>query len=321
MLSAPRFQRLETAVLLGLYVGMSLSLAAGQLRLGGSVLLTLFAVFVFVVSKRIRARADNPPPAFLLVAMGLLCGAGGAMLFLVSDFGMKLPPFWLNLQRPLSYQGFVLLPILGVGGFILPRFFGMPSRQDFPESMRPSREWSAKAWAALGAGLLILGSFCLEAAGWYALGYSIRAATTLVFLIVDVPFHHAFRRRNALAVCLLAAFTFMVAGLAAGAVLPAYRVALLHVTLMGGFAVITFTVATRVVFGHSGQQPLLGNPNRWIYGVLGMMLLGMTTRVSGDFYPAVMGSHYSYGAILWGAGALAWAWKVLPKVFQADDGD
>jgi hypothetical protein len=225
------------------------------------------------------------------------------MISLLMHFQMDLPLFWVNLQRLLAYQGFVLLPILGVGGFILPRFFGLPSRQDFPESLRPSPGWTRKAGTALAAGAVILGSFVVEAAGWHRTGHALRAGAALAFLLLEMPLHHALHRRNALAIALF----------------PSGRVALLHLTLAGGFAALTFAVATRVVFGHSGSQPLLRAPNRWMHGVLGLMLLGTATRISGDFWPGILPTHYSYGAILWGAGAAWWAWRVLPNVLVADD--
>ena len=83
---------------------------------------------------------------------------------------------------------------------------------------------------------------------------------------------------------------------------------------MGGFAVITFVVATRVAFGHSGNLQRLKAGNRWLIISVGMMLFGMATRISGDFWPKIMASHYNYGALLWAAGVFLWAWKVLPKV-------
>jgi uncharacterized protein involved in response to NO len=58
------------------------------------------------------------------------------------------------------------------------------------------------------------------------------------------------------------AFVGIGAGFAAIAFFPEYRVALLHLTLIGGIAIITFVVATRVVFGHSGNLGLLQRRNR-----------------------------------------------------------
>ena len=102
------------------------------------------------------------------------------------------------------------------------------------------------------------------------------------------------------------------------ALFPAFRVGLLHLTLIGGFAVITFTVATRVVFGHSGNLEKLKGRNRWLLVAVALMLIGMATRISGDFWPKIMASHYTYGAIIWIAGVLLWSSYALPKVLQVE---
>ena len=81
---------------------------------------------------------------------------------------------------------------------------------------------------------------------------------------------------------------------------------------------ITFTVATRVIFGHSGQLERLKGKNRWLLVSIGLMLFGMATRISGDFWPNIMGSHYSYGAIIWTTGVLLWCFYALPKVLQIE---
>jgi uncharacterized protein involved in response to NO len=94
---------------------------------------------------------------------------------------------------------------------------------------------------------------------------------------------------------------------------------LLHLTLIGGFAVITFTVATRVIFGHSGNLERLKGKNRWLLVALGLMLFAMATRISGDFWPKIMASHYIYGALIWVIGVTVWSCFTLPKVLQADD--
>lgn len=102
---------------------------------------------------------------------------------------------------------------------------------------------------------------------------------------------------------------------------PGYRVGLLHLTLVGGFALITFVVATEVVFGHSGNLARLKGRNRWLLVAVGLMLVGMATRISGDIWPQVLVSHYIYGALLWIAGVLLWAVYVLPNVLIAGTED
>ena len=101
------------------------------------------------------------------------------------------------------------------------------------------------------------------------------------------------KKTNALGIALRIAFGALISGFILVAIFPAYRVGLLHLTLIGGFAVIAFTVATRVIFGHSGNLEKLKAKNRWLLVALGLMLFGMATRISGDFWPKIMASHYS----------------------------
>jgi len=228
------------------------------------------------------------------------------------------PARWVTFQHLLSYQGFVLLPILGVGTYLIPRFFGLPNRQDFAESRTPPPGWLPKAAAAAATGGLILVSFWVEAAGWYRTGAGIRLAASALYLAREIPVHRAPGTSDALATPLKLAFALLLSGFLAVLMFPAYRIALLHLTLIGGFAMITLTIATRVVFGHSGNRALLAGRNRWLKVSVFLMLFAMVTRVSGDFWPKIMASHYIYGALLWAIGAGVWAYYVLPKVLTPD---
>jgi uncharacterized protein involved in response to NO len=133
--------------------------------------------------------------------------------------------------------------------------------------------------------------------------------------------HRAGWSGGAMAWSLRAGLGMVLLGLLLVVLWPAYRVALLHVFLVGGLGVVTMVVATRVIFGHSGNGPLLKAPNRWLWWSLGLIVLGMATRISGDFLPHIMISHYNYGALCWAIGIGIWAWKVLPKVLLRDPED
>jgi hypothetical protein len=281
------------------------------------LLLLLVTTFGFMMLWRVRRRNDLPPPGFILVLLAFAClGAGTALsLFLPAA---EETARWAQLQHLLSYQGFVLLPILGVGAFLFPRFFGLPNRHDFPEALTPSPEWRGKAVWALGTGLAIVASFFVEAAGAQRGGIALRLAAVACYLLHEVPLHRSAAAPGAVSALLKLGLALILAGLAAMLIVPQYRVALLHLTLVGGFALTTMAVATRVVFGHSGHQHLLGAPNRWLKVAVGLMLLAMVTRISGDFWPKIRVSHYNYGAVLWVLGALTWAWWVLPKVRVPD---
>ena len=72
------------------------------------------------------------------------------------------------------------------------------------------------------------------------------------------------------------------------------------------------------MFGHSGNLAHLTLPNHWLKISVGLMLLGMATRISGDFLPRILVSHYNYGALLWTSGVLLWSIYTLPKLLLAD---
>jgi uncharacterized protein involved in response to NO len=318
MLSAHPFRLIEVIVLLALHLATVFSLAAARVLAGDVLFLALLAVFFGCAAFRASKRKDTPPPGFVLVGLAFLCIAAGTIISILGNF-RDLDIFWLTLQRLLSYQGFVLLPILGVGPFLLPRLFGMANHHDFPEALIPTRGWAKKALFALATGTVVIGSFILEAkGGWVRAAHALRFAATFVYLVLEMPFHRAPKADNPLGASIRVAFIGVLAGFLAVAMFPGYRVSLLHLTLVGGFAVIAFVVATRVVFGHSGNLALLKGRNRWLLVAVGLMLLGMATRMSGDFWPKLLVSHYIYGAILWIAGALLWSVYVLPKVLIAD---
>jgi len=116
--------------------------------------------------KRAKDRKDTPPPGFVLVGLAFLCVLAGAILGVVQPWMDEGGAYWITLQRRLSYQAFVLLPILGIGPFLLPRFFGLPSQHDFPEGLARSALWKRKAALAAATGVLIVSSFFIELQGW-----------------------------------------------------------------------------------------------------------------------------------------------------------
>jgi uncharacterized protein involved in response to NO len=318
MLSAPPIGSGNVLLLLGLHLSMVVAFATQHMAWGDRLFLALLGFFAVLMFRRARHRQDTPPPGFVLVGLAFLCVTAGTLLAVFPPGQDEAGAYWVNLQRLLCYQGFVLLPILGIGPFILPRFFGLASAHDFPESRAPAAAWWRKAALALGAGGLIVASFFMEVEGWVRTAYAVRFAVTLVYLALEFPFHRAPGVGNALGVSLRIAFAALAGGFVFIVLWPAARVSWLHLTLIGGFAVTTFTVATRVVFGHSGNLEKLRGRNGWMLVAVGLMLLGMATRISGDYWPRIRESHYNWGAAIWIAGVLVWAAFVLPKVLEVE---
>jgi uncharacterized protein involved in response to NO len=319
LLSAPPLGARNVFTLLTLHLSMVVAFALQKIFWGDVLFLALLLFFIALIAMRLRHRQDTPPPGFVLVGLAFACVLAGAIIALFEPRMEDAAAYWIPLQRRLSYQGFVLLPILGIGPFILPRFFGLPNPHDFPETMIPSGIWKKKAALAVAVGLLVIASFFIESAGRVRSAHGLRFGATLVYLLLEFPFRLAPKMTNSLGIALRIAFAALISGFILIAIFPAYRVGLLHLTLIGGFAVITFTVATRVLFGHSGNLEKLKLKNRWLLVAVGLMLFGMATRISGDFWPKIMFSHYSYGALVWVVGVAVWGFYALPKVLQADE--
>jgi uncharacterized protein involved in response to NO len=317
MLSAPRLTVPEVGLLFAVHTSLIVAHAFARTAVGDALFLLLLGALVVSLGLRLLRRQDVPPPGFVLVGLAFLCGAAGTALALLQD-RLEDQFFWLYLRPLLQFHGFILLPILGVGGFFLPRFFGLPNRHDFPESRTPPPGWIRQALWALVVGAAILVTFVIEAKGMARVGSALRFLVSAGYLYWQVPFFRSRVRNASLALALRIAFLLLPAGFLAVALFPMYRVALLHLTLIGGFSVLTLCVATRVVFGHSGQQAAFSARHRWLTVAVVLMLLGMLTRISGDYWPKILVTHYSYGALLWAGGLLLWAIRVLPSVRRPD---
>ncbi len=306
LLGTPRFSAWELAAVVLLHgAGMT-----AHVRLDSDLGDTLFlcALSVFALGLAIRAvflREDDPPPPMLMAALGLGCAFTG----LITGKVVALTGGDASLRRfavLLLYQGFLLLPILGVGTFFFPRLLGVPMREG----------GHAKA---LACALLVIASFAVEA--WFSVpgGLALRAVAAGVFLATGVPWG-GFRlaRAGTLSAALKLSLGFGLAGLLAAALLPAQHIALEHLLYVGCFGLLTLVVASRVVLGHSGQGHLATGKLWPVRVITGLALLAALTRATANFIPKVLDSHYLYAAIAWALAVLVWLFWQRRGFFRAD---
>jgi uncharacterized protein involved in response to NO len=302
----------------GLLGAAACHLGAAHLT-GDLVYLASLGGLFFLLARRWLQRSDLPPPSFVLVILGLVCGAIGHALLVAASLPSLVWPTGVQLfGHLLATQAFVLLPILGVGAFLLPRFFGRDSRQNFAESRQPPAGWAATASFAGVCGILIILSFAAEAGGDRLFAWLLRGTIVLGYLLLEVP---AFRRARAggtLPSLIRLALIAMPLGYALMALLPANHLALLHVVFITGFGLLTLAVASRVILGHSGQSHRLSRPSWLLRIVLAGFVCSLVVRVTADWLGDARFTHYGYAAALWLTAAIVWAWCVLPAVTQAD---
>jgi len=319
LLDTPRFTLWESLLFAILLPGsVALHLAQFSLAGDGVFLLTLL-LFGFVLLRRVRVRKDNPPPAFLLVAGGLLSAIFGVSIQILGQIPNFILPGWLTaFGRLLLYQGFVLLPVLGVGAFFLPRFFGLPNRQSLPESLSFSPEWKRRAALALGCALLLTVSFLLEALAFFRFAYALRALVMAAYLLREVPIHKANSAPGSLVLGLRIALFSVPLGYGLMAIFPADALSFLHVVFITGFSLLILTVASRVIYGHSGHPEKFSAILWPIRFLSSLIIIAMLTRVSADWMPDLRFDHYSYAAIAWILGVAIWAATILPAVRKPD---
>jgi len=279
----------------------------GAHRAGDICFLLCLVVFIRTLAKRFRQRQDSPPPNFVLVALGLVSGVVGAGLVAYGETAQYSLAYQFG--SALLNECFVLLPILGVAPFFIGKLLDLPSA-NLPESRAFPPAWRREAAFAALIGGLTIASFAIDIFDWPRIGGWLRVIALALYTGGRVPF----RGRSFLANYLRVGIVTALFGFAVMALWPVYRVAGLHIVFITGFNLIAFTVAIRVVFGHSGNLELLAK-RLWFFIAAGALLyLAMLSRFTADLAPAVRVLHLVAGAICWLVAALVWMMKVLPKV-------
>ncbi len=275
----------------------------------------LFLLVLQFAVRRFRgggAARRRPPAAFVLIPIGVLAGLAGAGLLAVSESPAGAAGPGGALGRLLVEQGVFLCFAVGVGNLVLPLMAGAPPPADLGAT--PAERRRALGFAV--AGLTIVASLILEAAGWSRGGPALRAVVVVLGLAVGAgawrpPGRPGLHRR-----LVWLSVWLMPIGLLGAALWPDYRVPALHVLFIGGFSLMAFGVATHVVLSHAGPEHLaLGRPPAIAF-VGGALIVAMLARVTADWSDTYF-AHLGWAAATWLAGAGVWLAFIGPKVLRA----
>lgn len=312
---APALTWPETGTLLAAFMVNLAASATGHIALGDAAFLVSWTLLMgaFAVRGVFLAKA-SPPPGFLLVTIGIAAALAGTTLLLIHRVD-PLTPFAHRLALLLLQEAFLTCAILGVGSFLFARFFPDVGGEHLPPSI-PS---------AAAAGILLLGSYGLQAVGPASLAIAMRCLLISGCLCQFLPPGFLSQRRigtlgnilRCAVVCyalgplllLLAPDTFHT------------RIAVEHIYFIGGFGLLILAVASRVILGHSGQAQAFHRNSTVLRWVLGLAILGMLTRVVADLVPSIRVSHHIYAAAAWILTIILWSWALLRFVGRPDEED
>ena len=224
-----------------------------QLFIAGQTMFVIAHFMLITLAfRRYRGRQQDPPETFSLVGLGLLSGTLAALINAGIAWNI-VGPFWDPLGKRLLTEGMVLLLVLGIGGFLGPRLLGFAQLPQFTNIQRGIEQpGSSKAPFYTIAGLVILLSLIAEYGfGLSAMAFVRAAAASIVILSTLQPWRLP-AVRTTLSWCVWFAHWFVILAVWIVAIVPRYRIDLLHILFIGGFTLLILAVGTRVTLSHGG---------------------------------------------------------------------
>jgi uncharacterized protein involved in response to NO len=303
-------------MLLALTLPVALTLAAwrGHLALSQALWVALLLMLVGFVVR--RALAPHPhkqvPGGFAWLPVSLLMGLVGSLLTAVPGAMAARHPALHLVGQGLLTQGMLTGLVLGVGTLLLPvLLYGRAP------SLAEDHLTGVSGALHLGAALLFVASFWLEAQRSTMLGYGLRALLCLGLLLGPMglwrrPSESGWHRRFVW----LAAWLLPL-GYGLVALFPQHRVAGEHVVFIGGLSLITLAISTHVVLAHGGYGRLL-RASPWTVGGFGALcLLALVARGLASLDPAHLRGWLAVAAASFLGALTLWALTVVPRLRTA----
>jgi len=277
----------------------------------GAWLLLALTVIQFAVRRFLSATARRRPPnSFVWIPLSFAMGiAGSIMTGLYAIRGAQ--DMWLHdVGRGLVLQGVFLGLVLGVGGLALPL---MTRGQPPPDGAATPADVRSRLGHAAGA-LLLLASFFVQHAYSLRAGLALRGTVVLAVLLLSAeiwrrPTTPGLNRR----VLWTAAWMLPVGYFLAAAYPVAFKAGL-HVSFIGGFALMTLAVSTQVTLGHGGYSELMiGWP--WQVATIATLIgTAVIPRALMDLDPPRFYVWMALASALFLSGLLTWAIFLVPKM-------
>jgi uncharacterized protein involved in response to NO len=274
-------------------------------------LLLAVTVIQFAVRRFLSATSRRRPPnSFVWIPLAFAMGIAGSVM--TGLYGIRGGhEMWLHdIGRGLVLQGVFLGLVLGVGGLALP----MMTRGQPPPDGAATPEDVNRRLAHIAAAAMLLASFFIQYAYSIRAGLALRGAVVLAVLLLSAeiwrkPTTPGLNRR-----VLWFAAWMLPLGYFCAAAHPAAFKAGLHVSFIGGFALMTLAVSTQVTLGHGGYSDLVTGRPWQVAAIAALIGAAVIPRALMDLDPA---HFYLWMALASGSflsGLMVWAVFLIPKM-------
>ena len=317
----------ELFLLYGAWLVGMIAYSMNALLVGDCALLVAGLIGAFLAGGRIRKRKDLPPPAFVLVLLGLFSAAVALSLHIALQLG-GLPGIdgfvVQELARLLGYEAYLLLPVLGIGLFLIPRFGGLAPAQQTPDSRVPNAEWVRQALIAGGFGVFILATYGMQVfvdgVGWEA--GVVRFIVVVSWVVLRLPLRFRKEATGTIGRLARASVFFVLLGVLVSSWWNgSHAIAARHLLLLGGYGLLGLCVVSWVVLAHSGCKETAKRPN-WAIRLAGFwVLVALGTRLVGGYMESIRESHYIYAAFAWCLGIICLLWILWPRFWVVEKED
>jgi uncharacterized protein involved in response to NO len=302
----------ELAIAVGAMAVLGAAALMGAAAVAQAAFLAALVLIGVAGTRRIVGNPQKPPEEFVFVGFGLVLGLTGGALLLASALGAPAPLPARFAERLLSL-GMVLSLVIGVGSLLVPTFAGMRDPLVIAGIAGPHQRRGRRAlFACVMLGFAL--AFTAELIGYPRLGMGVRAgaAATMglwVWKLGRLP------RRDGPGFALWGSGWMIMAGLWIATLFPARALAGLHTTFIGGFALLTMGIGTRVVVSH-GKHPLPLERRALSAWTIVLFAAALAFRVQAELLPATALTWLSASAAAWLLAWLLWSVRALPLVWR-----
>jgi uncharacterized protein involved in response to NO len=282
--TAPLAVRTLVLLALGVIVAAG-ALLTGEVVLGEAAYAATLVGLALVAARRFP---PDRPASFVFLPLAFVLGAIGAALVAAG----ALAP-----GRTLVAQGVMLPLVLGMAPVLTPIILG-------------TRAPAARAYPVAAA--LLGASFLVDV--WLPTAALLVRAAVCTWVLVDAGALAPAVRTGVHRAAYRLALLLVPTGLLAAALVPARRIALLHVTYGGGFALLIVAVTMHVTLHHGGRAALA---DRWPAGAV-VAVVATVAAVAVRACLETFGAHYVdallAAAALWLVAVAAWGAFLAPHL-------